>query len=176
MDTASLYGFLSPENIALHYEHFRNLKSKMSIYTKSLPEYDLSTYNSVLKSRLNNGIKNEILPLILSIELHKSFFSSFSLCPCECPEIKRSYSSADAFLYDVLSASLPCVCSFVLVYLGKSSLPEYTMIKSGSLPVLPEMYLAIDLFEHAYFLDYGFDRENYVRRALAHLDLKKLYL
>ena len=34
--------------------------------------------------------------------------------------------------------------------------------------------LAIDVSEHAYFLDYGFDKQRYIMAALPFLDLSKL--
>ena len=34
--------------------------------------------------------------------------------------------------------------------------------------------LCIDLYEHAYFGDYGFDRKRYISAALSVLDLSKL--
>ena len=41
---------------------------------------------------------------------------------------------------------------------------------------LGEPIFAIDLCEHAYMLDYGFSRDEYLRRALGYLDLRKLSL
>ena len=34
--------------------------------------------------------------------------------------------------------------------------------------------VAIDLAEHAYFGDYGFCREEYIKAAILHLDLSKI--
>ena len=37
-----------------------------------------------------------------------------------------------------------------------------------------DVRLAVDLCEHAYFYDYGFDKKSYLKAALSSLDLSKI--
>ena len=37
-----------------------------------------------------------------------------------------------------------------------------------------EPVLAVDMYEHAYFNDYGFEKEKYLRTSLEYLDLERL--
>ena len=40
--------------------------------------------------------------------------------------------------------------------------------------IMEKPLVAIDLAEHAYFGDYGFCREEYIKAAILHLDLSKI--
>ena len=46
--------------------------------------------------------------------------------------------------------------------------------KNGEHFIKGEPRLAIDLCEHAYFIEYGFDKERYLEDLLRHLDLSRL--
>ena len=63
---------------------------------------------------------------------------------------------------------------FVCVYScnGKVSIKGGGDFLSLCLPYLP--LVCIDVCEHAYFLDYGFDKERYLKSALPYLDITKL--
>ena len=64
---------------------------------------------------------------------------------------------------------------FLFVYLDKYGIPRcrFSTATDGAF-INYEPILALDLYEHAYFNDYGFNRDRYLRSALEYLDLERL--
>ena len=87
-----------------------------------------------------------------------------------CRELKRFYSSESAFAYEIFLAARSARSPFLYLYKGRDGKPlistEFTVRASH----------AIDLCEHAYLLDYGLAKDEYIKRAIAHLDFEKLML
>ena len=172
MDKAPLLEFLSERNVDLHREYLENCRMRLSILEKS--GYNISglRYPELCRARLGNA-KDEILSLARDVYLHELYFDSLSMAG-ECAEcLKRGYRSVSGFLYELERAAMAADGGFLLVTRGKSgvSISHNTGI---TLRLCAEPRLAIDLAEHAYFLDYGFDKLSYVRAALSRLRLSKL--
>ena len=175
MDFSPMYTFLTQDNVSYHLEYYKTLQGKLSIYRKSLPDFDLSSYSLLMKSNVSNDIKAEILPLFNSEKLHKSFFESFTDEFVDCGEIKRWYSSVEALLFDMLCEAKKHELGFLCIMCDRSGAPTYRVVTNAIRYPLPERFLCIDLYEHAYFYDYGFSKETYLRAALSHLDFNKLF-
>ena len=172
--------FLSIENINLHKEYLRQLKLKLSVFDVSYPGVSDATYQNIAKLakyRIIRREKREIFRLKSEIEAHEKFFSSFidneSVCkPNEI--ILRQYGSEASFLYELLQYSRNRY-GFLLVYLDRCARVKcYAGEDYINTMRYNDVALAVDLCEHAYLLDFGFDKEKYLSRALSSLNLSKL--
>ena len=76
-------------------------------------------------------------------------------------------------LYEVLDVAKNARQDFIYIYAdcGKVKIKAQNASEAflKSRPIL-----ALDLCEHSYFLDYAFDRDAYLRAAVARLNLEKL--
>ena len=172
MDKASLSEFLSDRNLQLHNEYLENCRMRLSILEKSGYSIGGKSYPELCRARLG-GARDEILTLAREVYLHEMYFDSFGMVG-ECAEcLKSSYHSVAGFLYELERAAMEADGGFLLVTRGKGGviISHNTDITSG---MRYKPYLALDLAEHAYFLDYGFDKLSYVRAALSRLRLSKL--
>ncbi len=172
MDKNAMRGFLSERNLELHVEYLENLRLKTSIFVKS--GVDIAGKSLRELSRMRLGVdKEEILALAKDVYYHELYFASFGMGGSRAAERGSRYSSVAGFLYELERAAMRHCGGFLLVYqdgegaiIGHSSEPPPR--RAG------EPRLALDLCEHAYFLDYGFDKLSYVRAALARLELSKI--
>ena len=172
MDKSSLSEFLSERNLQLHNEYLENCRMRLSILEKSGYSISKKSYPELCRSRLG-GARDEILHLAREVYLHELFFDSLGMAG-DCAEcLKSGYRSVAGFLYELERAAMASDGGFLLVTRGKSgvSISHNIGITSG---MRSEPCLALDLAEHAYFLDYGFDKLAYVRAALSRLRLSKL--
>ena len=160
--------FVSDEALNRHLEHLTDLKLKYSVLEKSYPILLNADIQRVKYTRLDRAAKSEAIDLIVKIKSHECYFDSFCLNPKPYKPIKRYFSSEDAFVYEMFSAAKNSKEPFIYVYKDRYGTPFVTDRYYGN-PIF-----AVDLSEHAYFLDYGFSREEYLRRALGYLDLGKL--
>ena len=158
--------FLSKESLNLHLSYLNDLKLKYSILEKSLPCEKVRNFRSSLCD-----LKRDAQRLRREISLHEIYFSSFSEKKRKCEFLKRYYSSKEAFLYEIYIKAKSCASSFLTITVGKTGKPF--VCETENLDSL-EPCLALDLSEHAYFSDYAFNRDEYVRRALSYIDFSKL--
>ena len=172
MDKNAMRGFLSERNIELHCEYLENLRLKMSIFAKSGLDVVGKSLRELSRMRLGTD-REELLSLARDVYYHGLYFESFGKGGSRAAERGRRYSSEAGFLYELERAAMHSDGGFLLVYqdgegaiIGHSSEPPSR--RAG------EPRLALDLAEHAYFLDYGFDKLSYVRAALARLELSKI--
>ena len=164
--------FLSEENIALHKEYARQIRLKYSILEASLKELTGAGVKDLYRLKLDDRDRADALELLPQIILHDVFFSSF--CECRYPRsvlVSSVYGSESAFLNRLYKAAEGAQFGFLIIGRGAS----YSVVTDYKRALrYDEPLLAVDLCEHAYFLDYGFDRERYLVSALSHLDLKKI--
>ena len=164
--------FLSEENIALHKEYVRQLRLKFSIFESSIPALQGVGTEEISRLRLPKRDRDDALEFMSEISLHDIFFSSFLHEKYVKNEsISRAFGSEAAYLNVLFQLCKNADCGFLTI--AKNGDPSLVSspreaFRHGA-PIL-----CIDLFEHAYFLDYGFDRERYLVLCLSHLDLTKL--
>ena len=175
MDVSAMYTFLTEENVFLHLDYYRTIRAKLSIFLKSMKQPEDLTVESIFDFKLNTSFKKEILPLIKSAELHKIYFNSFSFPIVECEKIKKYFSSKEAFLFDLYCAAKEKKLGFLCVFKAHSKGIDVAFSDDISISQIGDISLAVDLSEHAYFLDYGFDRDAYLKSALGHLNISKLF-
>ena len=166
--------FLSEENLEIHKRECDTLRARLSIYEKSLPEIKGKSIREIRKMRIPNDYKEDILPIMRSLMLHKVYFSSFSNQPSATREIKKYYPSKESFIFSLLEAAKNEDGGFLCLY-KTAGAPRIivTNEKDGSLTDEPS--LCIDISEHAYFLDYLFNKDKYLKSALSYLNLDTLF-
>ena len=171
MDKTGLRLFLSERAIGLHKEYIERCRLKLSILGKSGYKVEQS-YPELRRERLGDA-RTEILTLSREIYLHEIYFDSFAEGSSARPIFKSRFGSLAGFLYRLEREAMASEGGFLLV----SRLGEEIMISHSSgigdrfrgTPIL-----ALDLYEHAYFLDYGFEKQAYIRGALSRLNTAKL--
>lgn len=165
--------FLTEENIALHREYMRSLRLKHSVMEKSISVIKNASLSEISKAAIKKRDKDDVLANLSEYLMHDLYFKSFSEMPSGNKLIKKYYSSDEAFLYEIFCKCRETPAGFILIYLDDRGRPQVKEFNSWRDLIHPPR-LAIDVSEHSYFLDYGFEREKYLKNALSHLDLAKL--
>ena len=172
MKNEAMRGFLSERTLNLHRGYLEDARLRLSILGKSGYDIEGKSYPELKNARMRES-RDEVLALAADIYYHELYFSSFGDRGTTCACLKPRYSSTAGFLYETERRAMKHTDGFILIYFDSKS-----AVISHSEERVPrgcrEPCLAIDLSEHAYFLDYGFDKLSYVRGALSHLDLSKI--
>ena len=157
----------------LHIDELSRMRLRYSVLEKSIPALSGVGIREILKLKLPRDVKREAVEAQGMIKAHELYFSSFAGGICRCDRIKEHHTSENAFLYDIMREALPFGEGFCFLMMGRSGvyhfltkMPCEAFIKPFATPVL-----ALDLYEHAYFIDYGFEREEYLKRALSFWNL-----
>lgn len=156
-----------------HIAYRRLLSAKLSLLQKSFPGRGNLTAREIALAGFR-GAERETVALAREIVLHDVFFSSFSAKQGKVPAALHRYSSDAAFRYDLFLTAKGARDGFLCVFCNRrgDACFEIASPPDFRLTVLPR--LAVDLAEHAYFYDFGFDQERYLSVALSCLDLSKL--
>ncbi len=172
----SASAFLSKENILMHKGFLKNSKLLYSVFEKSYPRLKGLSAAEINRLNISANLKKEAIEKKTNIEVHELFFNSFSEKRVRCPEICASYGSEANFLYEIeKSANEIEDSAFIVIYVTSNKEPAFYCGKRFSnLFIKAYPCLAVDLWEHAYFTDYGFDRKKYIRSALSYLDFSKI--
>ena len=168
--------FLSVDNVLKHKDFLKDLKLKYSVLEKSFPIIKGLSLNDICRVRLGNAEREEITSLRSNIILHELYFDSFceEFYPSET--VRNQFGSEANFLYEIeCEISKNASSEFLLVFFDRKKRLQFkadcdfSEILLSCTPVL-----ALDLYEHSYFLDYGFDRKRYIKSALSYLNLNKI--
>lgn len=172
MNIKAMNMFLSEVNIMRHAEYLRNIRLKLSILEKSVPHLRELAREETFMSIKNKDLRKEAYELLTDISCHECFFSSF-VCTPSNKKITSLGKTREALLYDIYFLSMQRKGGFACVYIDRGSIKigywDNTTQTKFIRPIL-----AIDLDEHSYFYDYGFDKDRYIRTALTYLDTDRL--
>ena len=166
--------FLSEENLTLHKREFEKMRSRLSIYEKSLPEIKNMSIKDVRMSRIDKDYKEDILYLKRYLMLPSVYFSSFSEKRRAPNTLLRYFSSRESFAYECLTAMRPARHGFLCLYKTNGA-PGISILHAESQNLFWPPTLCIEISEHAYFLDYLFDREKYFKSCLEFLNVSALF-
>ena len=174
MNTEAMRMFLSEENISKHIGHYRDLCLKLSILEKSEPNLTGKTLCDIMRMRIDRDMREEAIRLKWSILAHECFFYSFSKDQGRYIANLSQGKSRAGFVYDIYVESKRRECGFMFVYLdnGIAKADYDNTYKRAFIKYTP--LLALDLYEHSYFWDYGFNRDLYLRSALTYLNTDRL--
>ena len=171
MEESVFSKFISADAERIHREHLKTLKHKYSILRKSIPALAGVEMCEVERVRLSAELRQEVYPLLMDIRLHELYFNSFTELAPPSVRVRATYGSESAFLYEMLEAARRTDGGFICVGRAHRGVSIFVADKHTHPSALADVMLALDISEHAYFLDYGFDREAYARHALPYLDL-----
>ncbi len=170
----NMFEFLSEENVVKHKDYLQNLKYKYAVFEKSIQGVTDKRVREAARLKLGARDKSALLPLLAEITLHDIYFSSFTdRRNTELPSAIGGKSRTAQLLYELFETAMKLRVGFVGIYKHKDSLSVYADDDVKML-ICDEPLLAIDASEHAYFIDYGFDKRQYLLNALSYLDLEKL--
>lgn len=173
MNKAVLREFLSDDSISLHHSYMKNTYLKYSILKKGREELGGANLEQIPHLRIPRSEREQAHLLLSELESHKCYFDSFGVSGKRCESIRKCFGSEDVLLYEILETAKATDQGFVYIYADggkvkiKAQNPCSAFLRSRPI-------LALDLCEHAYFLDYAFDRESYLRAAISRLNLEKL--
>jgi len=166
--------FISEDNYALHREYLETLKLKYSVFSKSYPKIPCGTLSQLKRAAIGRDEREEGLLLLGEIVAHEKYFASFCERTKPNSKIRQEHGSEASFVYDIFTLTNKSRSDWMLICITKST-PRIVFTDFPYKVLLKEdVRLAVDLCEHAYFNDYKFRREEYIKRALASLDLSKL--
>ncbi len=166
--------FISENAIGLHKNYLENLKLEYSILEKSVPGIKEMSLRDIKKSR-NLRYKDEILKTKIDIECHKLFFSSFGNEFQTSDLVKKAYGTEASFRYEMFAETKESgIGGFLIIGIFNGRVFRYAGCNLEEVFIKANPILAIDLCEHAYFLDYGFDRKTYLENAIKYLNLYKI--
>lgn len=168
--------FLSKEAIVEHLSYYNNLRLGYSILEKSIPGIAMKSPREIFKMSLPREELNDILPYIINLKSHYLYFSSFVGAGAPIPQIKGYYSSEEDFIYRVYTAAKNAVGGFLFVGVDRAGIPSLETVYpfERALPKIRPA-LCIDMQEHAYFSDYGFNCEGYLKNLLPYLNLSAVF-
>ncbi len=164
--------FISEQSCSLHEEYLKSLKLRYSVMEKSFPEIKGADLKKLY--RIRHKYKNEILELKSEIFCHELFFNSFGEAYQECVAVRGEYRTEASFLYEIFEASRDKNASYIVISADRGAVKINPLCDAGQIIKTSNPLLCIDLCEHSYFLDYGFDKERYVSNMLPHLKLSVL--
>ena len=175
MSCKAMEKFLSKENIEMHTEHAKMLSAGYSLKEKCYPQIKGKTLREISRIALPKAEKEGVMKGNVYIFLHNLYFSSFAEVPKPSRCVRKHYGSEDKLCYELLERARATDGDILMLALDRSGMPQILSYKDTPFaPLYYDVRLALDLYEHAYFFDYGFNRESYLRQAIASLDLSRL--
>ncbi len=163
--------FLSEKSVLIHKEFVEKLSLQCSALEKSSPMVIGKPISEIRRRRFLN--KSDIIRLRSEIECHNIFFSSFGNMYQSSKCVKNKYNTEASFLYELLELGCEAEADFLGIYVSGGA-PYVKIGKAVELMYREAPLLTVDLCEHAYFLDYGFSKREYLKNMLPFLNLGKL--
>lgn len=175
MDLKGMNLFLSKENINRHIEFLRSLRLKYSILEKSVEALRGKEIEDLIKLKLKSDIKEEAIDLLWKIRSHQLFFDSFNERAVISKESVGSLER-EGILYRAFCLAKEKDWGFLYLYLDKQRNPVHIYADSfdGAF-VKYRPSLCLDLYEHTYLMDYGFNKTKFLKNALAYFDIERLF-
>lgn len=166
-----ILSFISDEAYTAHLDYVNTSKLKYSILEKSYPIVKGRSLLEIGKQRLPKDVKCEMINLRCEILCHELYFSSFGRQYQNCNLVGKRFGSVASFLYNLSSIARSVKQGFLIIYERGEEFLIYCGDDYSEIFLRHKPLLCIDLYEHAYFKDYGFNKEKYVTEALSYLNL-----
>ncbi len=165
--------FLSEENIKKHKEHLENLRIRYSVIEVCNKNITGKGIKELSKIRFNDN-RDELLDIKSRILCHELFFNSFSVPYQTSNILKKKYRSEASFLYEIYEKGRKMDFGYIVLYIYRGNVEIFYGNAITELFLKTTPILCIDMYEHSYYQDYGFDRDIYLKNALAYLNLSKV--
>ena len=171
MNFEGLNCFLSEDNIRRHREFLNTARLKLSILTKSDGRLKGITLGEAKRLRGDRSLREELCSLLWCINSHEAYFDSFRVNPYVDP---RKKSISEKLLYDIYSLGMNRDYGFICISAEGDNVKLSFSDGNNRLDNFDDKILCLDLYEHAYFLDYGFNKDKYLKNAISHLDIGRV--
>lgn len=166
--------FLSEENLTIHKREVDTARARLSIYEKSLSEIVGQDIRRVRSMRIDSDYKQDIMRLKRYIMLHDAYFSSFSDRASFPRGIKKFYPSRDSLIFECKEIVQREKYGF-LCFFKTQGAPKIAVMSEDTPSLFDTPSLAVEISEHAYFLDYIFERDRYLSASLERLNYNMLF-
>lgn len=164
--------FISEDALSVHKEYLKTLKLRYSVMEKSFPEIKDADVRRLL--RMRQRYRDEILGLRSEIICHELFFNSFGEAYQSCAAVRERYRTESSFAYEISELSKKDDIKYIVIAMEKGAVKIIALYNSRDIISISQPVICIDLCEHSYFLDYGFDRAGYISNLLPYLNLGAL--
>jgi len=171
MNFEGLNCFLSEDNIMRHREFLNTARLKLSILNKSDGRLKGITLGEAKRLRGDRSLREELCSLLWCINSHEAYFDSFRVNPYVNP---RKKSISEKLLYDIYSLGMNRDYGFICISAEGDNVKLSFSDGNNPLDNFDGKTLWLDLYEHAYFLDYGFNKDKYLKNAISHLDIGRV--
>lgn len=166
---------LSEKQAAEHIKLYEGYLKKIEEIMKRLSEAEKegnATYSEIRELKLEEGF------CINAIKLHEMYFDNIASEKCIPREIakiiKNDFGSYEAWEREFIACALSTRGWVVLAYDWRDEkLHNYIADmhnQGGVWDTIP--LLVLDMYEHAYFIDYGADKKSYIKWFTGHIDWK----
>jgi len=179
--TRALQPYLSERTVYEHYHnHHMNYYNRVTGYIKSNPEYDNITLDDLLL-KTKEGILLEAAIYNMGILLWNHNFYWPSMKPkggiksaaqsALTKKIAETFGSVDKFKQKFMEKSLDIDVGWVWLVKNPEGKLEVLRTDYHDGPIMAKYVplITIDVWEHAYYMDYGHDRQMYVDNYLNNL-------
>lgn len=171
MNFEGLNCFLSEDNIRRHREFLNTARLKLSILNKSDGRLKGITLGEAKRLRGDRSLREELCSLLWCINSHEAYFDSFRVNPYVNP---RKKSISEKLLYHIYSLGMNRDYGFICISAEGDNVKLSFSDGNNRLDNFDDKILCLDLYEHAYFLDYGFNKDKYLKNAISHLDIGRV--
>ena len=142
---------------------------------RSYPELKGKSFEQIRKMNLKKGLGQELSAILFKIKAHELYFSSFSEEVKPSALVRKHYGSENTFVYEMKNAALMTEGGYLYAFSDSRGVPRFRCTERLDGRIFTDRpKLLVDLFEHAYFADYGFNYSLYLDGALSHIDLSVL--
>lgn len=171
MEELGILQFISEGALKRHRDHATSLCLREQVLRKGPPRDD-RTLIELYRRRTREDTRALYEEAVASAS-HTLYFSSFCVYPSVGDAFCRFCGGLTSFFHRLCEEA---AAAHAFLYIGTDRGGRLhtaedigSFLRQGCLPTL-----ALDVCEHAYFLDYGFDRTSYIRAAVGHLDVGRL--
>jgi superoxide dismutase len=165
--------FLSEDAIELHKAYLNNLKLRYSVLEKCYPEIkgksiqQLGRIKSIRREEKIIEAKGEII-------CHELFFNSFGSPYQSSKNAREQYRSEACFLYEMQELASNNYVKYIIAYTDYGKIKIKAINRFFEMQSISNPVLSLDVCEHAYFMNYAFDKEKYIKSALSYVNLSQL--
>ena len=169
---------ISERTVNLHYnKHHKGYFNYLTGWISAHPEYQGQTVEElILKNKGGVGLDEGVFQYSVMLYNHNWYWQSLKPAGGGLPKgetaklIAASFGSYDAFRKAIIEEAMQFGIGWVWIVENNNAIKVYrseyidTPLLKGFKPLL-----AIDVWEHAYYIDYENDRQKYVEAVLANL-------
>ena len=171
--------FLSETALLRLREHLNGLRLRLSILQKSVNGIKIDNINDIMRQNIPRDIKREALDLLVRIQMEALFLDSFAPVRFQSSTaVLTLFGSTGALLNRIFAVAMDNPHGYVTVAGRRGKIEvehyEYPHLPAANFFDWGASVLAVDICEHAYYLDYGFDKRAYLLAALPYLALSRL--